>query len=145
MTETGVLAEQGSASLELAILAPALLLLLSVVIMAGRVEAGGGAVEQAAASAARAASLARDADSARAAAGRAVSASLVGPGAGCRSSTWDIDTIGFARPLGEPASVTVVVRCEVSLADIAAPGIPGTRRIEARATSPVDPFRMRSG
>lgn len=141
VAETG---DRGSASLELAILAPALLLLLCVVIMAGRVESGGGAVEQAAASAARAASLARDATSARAAAGRVVSAAVVREGLACSSTTWDIDTSGFSRPVGESGSVTVVVRCELSLADLAAPGIPGSRQLEARATSPVDPYRMRS-
>ena len=57
--------ERGSVSLELAILAPALLLLLGVLVLAGRVETSSAAVEQAARAAARDASLARTPDAAR--------------------------------------------------------------------------------
>src|SRR3546814_8172222 len=60
--------ERGSASLELVILAPALLLILSVIIFAGRVAIAGQSVQQAAEEAARTASLARsqgDADATR--------------------------------------------------------------------------------
>ena len=53
--------DRGSATIEMAVLAPALLALLGLVILAGRISAAGSAVEQAAASAARAASIARDA------------------------------------------------------------------------------------
>ncbi len=53
--------DRGSATIELAVLAPALLALLGLVIVAGRISVAGSAVEQAAASAARAASIARDA------------------------------------------------------------------------------------
>ena len=53
--------ERGSLSVELALLAPALLLLLSFAVVAGRTQIAEGAVQEAARAAAREASLARDA------------------------------------------------------------------------------------
>ena len=70
--------ERGSATLELAILAPVLLLLLGLVVLAGRVQVAAGAVEHAAMSAAREASLARTVDGARATASSAAARELDG-------------------------------------------------------------------
>lgn len=136
--------DRGSATLELAIAAPALLLLLSLVIVAGRVVAAGSAVEQAAAAGARAASLARDARAAQVQAERVVHASLREQGIACAQVTSRVDAAGFAVRVGRPASVTVAVRCAVPLADVAIPGMPGTRAVTALATSPLDTFRGRS-
>jgi hypothetical protein len=55
-----------------------------------------------------------------------------------------VSTTGFRVAVGEPASVTVEVRCAVPLADVAVPGMPGTRVLTARVTSPLDTFRGRS-
>ena len=52
--------ERGSVSVELALLAPALLLLLSFAVVAGRSQVAEGAVAEAARAAAREASLSRD-------------------------------------------------------------------------------------
>ena len=52
--------DQGSVSVELALLTPALLLLLSFAVVAGRTQVAEGAVAEAARAAAREASLARD-------------------------------------------------------------------------------------
>jgi Flp pilus assembly protein TadG len=52
--------EAGSATVELALLAPGLLLLAGLIVLGGRVVLAGGSVEQVAAAAARQASLARD-------------------------------------------------------------------------------------
>lgn len=136
--------ERGSATIELAILAPALLALLGLVIVAGRISTAGSAVEQAAAAAARTASLARDARAAQAGADRAVETSLAEQGISCMRLSNAVDVDDFALPIGTPASVTVTVRCAVPLADIGVPGMPGARVVEATMTSPIDRFRGRS-
>jgi len=136
--------DRGSATIELAVLAPALLAVLGMVIVAGRVSAAGSAVEQAAASAARAASISRDARSAQAGARSVAQNSLRGQGITCRKLTTTMDTSGFAVAVGSPASVTVTVRCAVPLADVAVPGMPGERTVTAAMTSPIDSFRGRS-
>jgi Flp pilus assembly protein TadG len=134
---------RGSATIEMAVLGPALLALLGLVLVAGRVSTAGGAVEQAAAVAAREASLARDGRSAQAAAVEAVRASLAGQGITCRTLTSDVDVEGFTLPVGQPASVHVQVTCAVPLADLAVPGMPGTRLVTASMVSAIDRFRGR--
>ena len=37
--------------------------------------------------------------------------------------------------------VTVTVACQVSLADLSAPGLPGDTTVRASATVPIDPYR----
>ena len=143
-TGLGPAADRGSATIELAVLAPALLAILGLVIVAGRVSAAGSAVEQAAASAARAASISRDARSAQAGARSVAQDSLRDQGIACRQLTTTMDTSGFAVAVGSPASVTVTVRCAVPLADVTVPGMPGERTVTAAMTSPIDSFRGRS-
>lgn len=136
--------ERGSATLELAIVAPGLLLLLGVALVAGRVVATAGAVEQAAAAAARAASLSRDARSADAQAREVAEASLRDQGITCMQMASEVDTEGFTVALGGPASVSVQVRCSVPLSDLAVPGMPGTRVLESTVTSALDSYRGRT-
>lgn len=135
--------DAGSATLEVAILTPALLLLLALVVFAGRVQVAAGAVEHAAAVAAREASLARTADAARTAATTAAVGDLDGQDLRCATSTVTIDTTGFAAPVGAGSHVTATVTCTVSIADLAVPGLPGTRTLTATATSPIDRYRAR--
>lgn len=136
--------DRGSATIELAVLAPALLALLGLVVVGGRISAAGSAVEQGAASAARAASIARDARAAQAAADRTAREALRDQGITCRTVTSSVDVRGFAVAVGSPASVTVTVRCSVPLGDLAVPGMPGQRTVTATMTSPIDRFRGRS-
>ena len=135
--------ERGSATLELAILAPALLLLLGLVVLAGRVQVAAGAVEHAAMSAAREASLARTVDGAQATATSAAARELDGQDIRCATSSVTIDTSGFGAPLGQSATISASVTCTVSFADLAIPGLPGSRTLTATATSPIDRFRAR--
>ena len=135
--------DAGTATLELAVLAPLLLALLGLVIVGGRVAAAGGAVEQASSSAARAASLARDARSAQAQAEAIARDSLADQGVRCETFTSRVDTSGFGVAVGRPASVTVEVRCAVPLADLAVPGLGGSRMVSASTTSVLDRFRGR--
>ena len=104
---------RGSITLELTILAPAVLALLGLVIVAGRIEIAGGAVEQASAAAAREASLARSPEAARQAATRAAMDNLNGQDLHCTDLTVIVDTAGFAVPVGSPAHVSARVSCTV--------------------------------
>lgn len=135
--------ERGSATLELAVLAPALLLLLGLVVLAGRVQVAAGAVEHAAMSAAREASLARSADGARATASSAAARELDGQDIRCATSNVTVDTAGFGAPLGQSATVSATLSCTVSFADLGIPGLPGSRTLASTATSPIDRFRAR--
>ena len=135
--------ERGSAALEAAIGLPAFMLFVALIILAGRVAIATQAVDSAATASARTASIARTAGDANASARSAAAASLADQNLRCVSTTVTLDTTGFSAPLGTPATVIATVRCVVNLADLALPGVPGTRTVTATATSPVDTFRER--
>lgn len=135
--------ERGSSTIELAVLTPAVILMLGLVIMAGRVALAKQAVDTVAYDAARAASIARDAADARSSARTAAQYSLTNNHLSCAPNTV-IDTSGFNRPPGQPATVTVAISCTVKLSDLALPGVPGTLTITRTATSPLDTFRERA-
>ena len=135
--------DAGSITLELAILAPALLLLLGLLIFAGRVGVARSAVDHAAAVAARDASMARTADGARNAANEAMLRELGSQDVDCTSASVAVDATGFAAPLGQPAVVQVTLTCVVSVADLALPGLPGQRLLTSTFVSPLDVHRAR--
>ncbi|WP_331731603.1 TadE family protein [Kitasatospora sp. NBC_01300] len=130
-------------SLELAILAPVLFAMLLTVIAAGRVHLAHNTVDAAARNAARAASLERDAATARTAGNRVAQQTLQDQGLTCASLTVDIPTTGFHAPLGTPSRVTVTVRCTVALSDLALPGLPGSTTVSGSFTSTIDAYRGR--
>ncbi|MDO8119702.1 TadE/TadG family type IV pilus assembly protein [Isoptericola sp. b490] len=130
-------------TLELAVIAPFLLLLLGALVLVGRVQVAGGAVEQAARSAAREASIARTADAARTAAQEAADRELTAAGVACVPASVSVDTAGFAAALGQAAVVRVEVRCTVTIDDLAIPGLPGDHTMTAHAVSPLDRYRSR--
>lgn len=137
--------DRGSVTLELAVLAPVLLIFLGLIVAGGRVQLAGGSVETAAADAARQASIARTPAAAEAAALASARATLAGEGLSCAALSVSVDVAGFAAPLGQPAQVRADVACTVSLSDVAVPGMPGSHRMSATATSPLDPYRGRAG
>jgi multidrug efflux pump subunit AcrA (membrane-fusion protein) len=130
-------------SVELALLAPALLLLLFFAAVAGRTQIAEGAVQEAARSAAREASLARDAATAAALAGAQAERTLAAQNLRCQRTTVDVDTAGFQAAPGQPGDVTVSITCVVGMADLLAPGLPGSVTVEASFISPVDAYRER--
>ena len=134
----------GSASLELVVLAPALLLLLSLLIFGARTRMAETSVDQAAGQAARAASLARTASAATRDAEAVASAVLQREGLVCDRTEVHVDTGGFRVPVGTPARVWVQVSCRGPFSDLALPGVPGARTVEARAVSVLDTYRERS-
>ena len=136
--------DRGALSLELAILGPVLILFLLLMASAGRIYLAGSGVDDAARDAARAASLQRDPATARAAAQAIADQTLTAQGLHCQSTQVTIPTGGFDTPLGEPASVTVTVHCRVNLADVAVPGMPGTKLLTGQFTSSIDQYRQRA-
>ena len=136
--------QRGSTTLELVVWAPGLLLLLGLLIVAGRVNSANAAVEQAATDAARTASLARTAASAEQLARQHAQQTLATQGLECTASTVTVDTAGFATAPGQPVTVTATVTCPVRLSDLSIPGLPGTRTVTHTAVSSLDTFRERS-
>jgi Flp pilus assembly protein TadG len=132
----------GSATLELVVIAPALLALLLLVVAAGRVATAEGQVDGAARDAARAASLQRFAASAEAAAHDTAAASLTANHVTCRSMTVRVAG-SFRTPAGSPAAVQVTVGCTVALGDIGLPGLPGAKTLTADYTAVLDTYRGR--
>lgn len=137
--------ERGSATVEMTLVAPALLALFALTVLAGRIVLASGTVEQVAAAGARAASLARSPTDAVTAAQSAARRSIDEQHLQCQTVTVTVDTSGFAAPLGRPASVRVHVSCQVRLADLTLPGLPGSRTLADHAVSPLDPYRGRTG
>jgi Flp pilus assembly protein TadG len=142
-TESVQNGQRGSVTLEVAILGPALLLLLGLVVVVGRISLSGGAIEAAARDAARQASIARDPTTATRDARSAAADTLTHQGLRCASLTVSVDTTGFAVPVGTPAQVSARVTCVVALSDIGVPGMPGSRTLRAQFASPLDRFRER--
>lgn len=135
--------ERGSASLELVILAPMLLLFISVLIFGGRVALAGQAVQQAADEAARTASIARTQGEADQTAAQSARNTLDQQDLDCTSIKVAVDTSGFNAPIGQASSVRVTVTCPVRVGDLSIPGLPGTRTVTATAVSPIDTWRER--
>lgn len=131
----------GSASLELAILVPVMLLLIGFIVLAGRIASANNAVTAIAGNAAREASLARDASAASAAASGSARAAMAAQDLHCvGGGQVSVDPSGFAAAAaGIPGqSVVVTVSCLVNLADLAIPGVPGSRTVSDQGVSPID-------
>ena len=133
----------GSAAIEAVIGVPAFLLFVGLIIFAGRVAVAHQAVESAASAAARSASIARTQQAALAEAQSAAAGSLTDQNIHCITAQVHVDAAGFGVPVGTPAKVTATVSCVVDLADLAVPGVPGTRTVTATMTSPIDTYRER--
>jgi Flp pilus assembly protein TadG len=129
--------------LEVVVLTPVLVLLLGLLVLAGRVALARTSVEQAADEAARSASIARTATGARRAAEDGAVRALAEQSLRCSRVDVAVDVSGFAVPVGQPARVTATVTCVVALADLALPGFPGSRTVTATGVSPLDTYRER--
>ena len=135
--------DRGSASLELAILGFGLLMIFGLLIAGGRVALARMSVEDAANAAARAASISRTADSASREAVAVADSTLLGQNVECATRSIDVDTSGFAAPIGSPATVTAHIDCTVDLSDVAIPGLPGSMTLSADGRSAIDQYRER--
>ena len=135
--------ERGSSTIEAVIGVPAFVLFVLLIIAAGRIAIARQAVEASAAEAARSASIARTQDQAAANGISGAAASLRNQGVRCTAQRVDVDTSGFAAPVGTPAKITATVTCIADLSDLSIPGLPGARTITATMSSPIDTYRER--
>jgi Flp pilus assembly protein TadG len=135
--------ERGSMSVELVLIAPALGLVILLLVAGARVSLAGNAVESAAVAAARDASLSRTTAGAQSSARLAAEVSVAQSGLSCASFTVIVDDSGLNVPLGEVGTVSATLTCTLNMTDIALPGLPGTKTITTTASSPVDAFRVR--
>lgn len=142
---TALGSDRGGLSLELAILAPVLLMVLALVVAAGRIYLSGSSVDNAARDAARAASLQSSPAAAQGSAEQVADQTLASEGIHCISTSVSVPTGGFNVPLGQPATVTVTVSCRAPLGNIGLPGLPGTKLLTGTFTSSLDPYHVRNG
>jgi len=129
--------DTGSVAVEAAIAAPALFLLLMLVIFAGRVTEAKQQVLSAADAAARAASLVNDPLEAEAAGQAAAEDNLADGGITCTPTDVDVDTANL-HPNG---SVTATVSCTTDLSGVALPGVDPSQTFTASSTEVVDRYR----
>lgn len=143
MTIPAAAREHGSATVELALVVPALVLLLGLMVAGGRLWFDRTTVAEAAHAAARAASLSRTAGQATADGTAAGRQSLDTAGLSCTDSSVSVDTSAFSAPVGTPGSITSTVRCAVPFSDILLPGMPGAISVTATGSSALDTYRSR--
>src|SRR5712692_5858597 len=129
--------QEGSAVLEAVIAAPLVILLLVVLIGAGRISGARQLVDDAAGDAARAASQARSEPAALDAAHQAAADSLAGRGVSCDPMNLAVDTSDW-RPGG---MVGVTLSCTAGLDDLPGP-LAGRRVVTGRAASVIDTYRQ---
>jgi Flp pilus assembly protein TadG len=125
---------------ETAILAPMFILFLAGLLVAMRIQHGSAIVAQAAADAARQASIARTSGQARADAVSSAFATLHARGLHCVPAV-RLDLSGFSRPVGQDAAVSARITCVIRLSDLALQGMPGSRTVTKTRRSPIDPYR----
>lgn len=135
--------EAGSVTVELALLTPALVVVLGLLVAGGRLWTARTTVAESADAAARAASLARDAGSAQVAGVDAGRAALTSAGLRCTAGAVQLQTAAFGVPVGTPATVRSRVTCTVSFADVLLPGMPGSMVLQAQGASALDTYRSR--
>lgn len=130
--------DDGSATAEITLVAPFLIMLLVVVgIVIHRGVDTRIRIDDAAHQAARAASLEHTPDAANHVADEIATSALSGAGVVCRRHDVTTST-GDLQP-GDTIHVTVM--CEVDLGDALIPGLPASRRVSATASEPIDLWR----
>ena len=134
---------RGSVSVELALVVPALVLVLGLLVAGGRLWFARTSVTESAQSAARAGSLARSAAAAASDGAAAGRSSLATAGLRCAATSVQVETGAFAVPVGTPATVRATVRCTVPLADVLLPGLPGAVDLQGRGAAALDTYRSR--
>ncbi|WP_395107562.1 TadE/TadG family type IV pilus assembly protein [Actinomadura sp. SCN-SB] len=132
--------DAGNAVVEAAILAPLFVLFLAALLIAMRIQHGSAVVSQAAADAARQASIARTTTQAQSEATASAMATLRNRGLHCTPHV-QLGLSGLHRPAGQNANVTAQVTCQIQLTDLGLPGLPGSRTVTKQRLSPIDPFR----
>lgn len=142
-TRRRVLGQRGAVSTELALLVPALVVVLGLLIAGGRLWFARTAVTEAAQTTARAASLARTSAAATTDGEAAGRASLATAGLRCTAVAVRVDSAAFAVPVGTPATVRSTVSCSVPFGDVLLPGMAGFLALTGEGASALDTYRSR--
>lgn len=127
--------DHGSATAELVVITPIVILMLLFVVLCGRLADTNLRLNDAAHQAARAATTARSPAASDAA--TAAHAALHQAGVACQSLTLQTNTQGL-RP---GSTVTVTLSCTLSLSDLTLLSLPGTVTRQASFSSVVDVYR----
>lgn len=136
--------QDGSATVEIALLTPLMLMVVLLVVGMGRIALAYQAVQAVAIDTARAASLARSAEQASADGQLIAQAPLSDRSLYCADTAVDVDTSQFAVQAGQRAEVVATVTCVVDLGDVSGlTGLPGRFTVTKTARSPVDVYRGR--
>ena len=135
--------QRGSVAVEVALLAPALVLVLGLLVAGGRLWFARTTVVEAAQASARAASLARSPGEAAAVGTDAGRQSLATAGLRCAGASVQVSTAAFAVPVGTPATLTSDVACDVAFGDVFLPGLPGSIHLTGRGAAALDTYRAR--
>jgi Flp pilus assembly protein TadG len=135
--------ESGSVAVEIALLAPVLVLVLGLLVAGGRLWFARTTVVEAAQTSARAASLARSPGQAATVGGDAGRESMTTAGLRCATSSVRVSTAAFAVPVGTPATVTSDVTCSVPFGDVFLPGMPGSIDLVGHGSAALDTYRAR--
>ena len=131
--------DRGAASTELVLITPVLIVLLFLVVAAGRLTDAKSDVVSAASDAARAASLEGSADAARAAAEDIAEQTLAGEGVECDGGA-DVQVM-FDPEFGRGATVHAIVTCDVSTGDLALLNLPGVITVTQHSYESIDTHR----
>jgi hypothetical protein len=129
--------ESGSLAVEMAMVAPGLLLIFALIFAYGRAGQVNGTLESGTRDAARSATLARSYDEALDRATAVLLDAIRNTPQSCQDSA-DLDIVGDYEP-GDP--ITVRARCTYDLSDLGLPGAPGDLTAESSFTSMLDPYR----
>jgi Flp pilus assembly protein TadG len=129
--------ETGSLAVEMAMIAPGLLLIFALIFAYGRAAQVNGTLESGTRDAARSVTMARSYDDARDRANAVLLDAMKDAPQSCQNSL-DLQITGDYQP-GRP--VTVTARCTYDLSDLGLPGAPGTLTAESSFTSMLDPYR----
>ena len=137
------MSQRGTLTVEFALLVPALVLFFGLAVGGARMWMARTTVEMMAGAAARAAAMERTPDAAIAAAKHLGTLQATTSGLRCTSLRVGVDTADLARPVGTPGQISADVDCDVPLGDVLVPGWPGTVRVSASASVPLDSYRGR--
>lgn len=132
-----------STALEAAIILPGIMMFIGLIVFGARLAMTSQAVEAAANQAARAGSIARSEAVAASQMESALDRALAEHNVHCSSKRTTYDLSQLRHPIGVPGSVTVTVSCTVRMSDLLLPGVPGSYKITATGSSPVDAYRGR--
>lgn len=130
--------ERGLATIELVLMTPVLFLILSFLVVSGRLATVRGDIAAASRDAARGASRAASYEQATLDARATAEASLGGRDVTCQNLTV---TLGDPATFRAGGTVAATITCGVSLADVAIPGLPGERQLSRTSVEVIDTFR----